>query len=43
MAALFGIILGLSAPPATVDTDEALTEEIVAFVTEVDRQLEDIE
>ena len=43
MAALFGIILGLSAPPSTVDTDEALTEEIVAFVTEVDRQLEDIE
>ena len=43
MAALFGIILGLSALPSTVDTDDTLTKEIVAFVMEVDGQLEDIE
>ena len=43
MAAMFGIILGLTDPLSTVDSDEALTEEIVAFVTEVDGQLGDIE
>ena len=45
MAAVFGIMLGLTDPLAalnTTDIDEALTEEIVAFTIAADGQLEDL-
>ena len=46
MAALFGILLGLADPlgmVAPADSDDALTEEIVAFALAADGQLEDIQ
>jgi hypothetical protein len=46
MAAMLGIILGLSDPlsaNSTIDSDDALTEEIVAFAIAADGQLEEIQ
>ncbi|MBT3989680.1 MAG: hypothetical protein HON14_08895 [Rhodospirillaceae bacterium] len=46
MAAMFGIVLGLSDPLAalsSVDAEDELTEEIVAFAIAADGQLEEIQ
>lgn len=46
MAAMFGIMLGLADPLAaltSIDQEDALTEEIVAFAVAADGQLEDIQ